>query len=104
MHRAVEVESVGDDRTVYIRSSAFANQLPPSREWLGFQPCLGQSEESALEVIVKTIAGEPFVEPRAQLPRQRQLDPFGLAGALGELDVAEREPMAACAEAAHSKT
>lgn len=45
---SVQIESVGDEKNVYVRSSAFAGQLPAGREWLGIEPLLGQSEEDSL--------------------------------------------------------
>jgi hypothetical protein len=44
----VKVESVGDDRTVYLRSNQISERLPPGRKWMGIQPWLGQSAETAL--------------------------------------------------------
>jgi hypothetical protein len=45
---SVQIESVGDERNIYVRSSAFAGQLPAGREWLGIEPLLSQSEEDSL--------------------------------------------------------
>ncbi|HET7443722.1 MAG TPA: hypothetical protein VFJ57_03610 [Solirubrobacterales bacterium] len=39
----VDVESVGDSSHVYIRSAAFAGQLPDGAEWIGIEPLLGQT-------------------------------------------------------------
>jgi len=39
--RSVWVESVGDRRNIYTRSSELESQLPPGKLWLGMQPLLG---------------------------------------------------------------
>jgi hypothetical protein len=44
---ALSVESVGNARVVYMRSAIFAGQLPAGTEWLGMEPLLGRSEETA---------------------------------------------------------
>ncbi len=43
----VESESRGDARTVYVRSSALAAQLPAGRQWLEMEPLLGHDPETA---------------------------------------------------------
>jgi hypothetical protein len=43
----VKVESVGDERTVYLRSSEISAELPPGRSWLGTQPFFGKSQTAA---------------------------------------------------------
>jgi hypothetical protein len=43
----LSMESVGNARVVYMRSPMFAGQLPPGVEWLGLEPLLGRSEETA---------------------------------------------------------
>ncbi len=43
----VNVESVGDARKVFLRSSAIAGELPPGKEWLGMEPLLGHDPETA---------------------------------------------------------
>jgi hypothetical protein len=45
---AVEMESVGDARIVYLRSRLLAPQLPPGDEWLSIEPLLGDSGDTAL--------------------------------------------------------
>lgn len=44
---AVRIESVGGDRVVYLRSAAFAAELPPGDEWLGMEPFLGHDPQTA---------------------------------------------------------
>ena len=46
-HPTVTVESVGDDRQMLLRSPMFGGELPPGKEWLGMEPLLGNSAESA---------------------------------------------------------
>lgn len=43
-----KVETVADARTVYTRSHAISEGLPPGRPWLGVEPWLGRSESAAL--------------------------------------------------------
>ena len=43
----LSMESVASSRVVYLRSPMFAGQLPPGTEWLGMEPLLGRSEETA---------------------------------------------------------
>lgn len=42
------VEAVGDERTVYTRSSALESMLPPGKLWLGMEPLLGHDPQNAL--------------------------------------------------------
>jgi len=42
------IVSVGDPRTVYMRSATISAGLPADRPWLGFQPWLGRSASTAL--------------------------------------------------------
>jgi hypothetical protein len=42
------VEAVGDERTVYTRSSALESVLPPGKLWLGMEPLLGHDPQNAL--------------------------------------------------------
>jgi hypothetical protein len=44
----VELESVADDSSVYIRSPELAAKLPEGKEWLKVSPFLGQSEQTAM--------------------------------------------------------
>jgi len=44
----IEMEAVGDRRSVFLRSSLISNGLPPGKEWMGIEPLLGQSDETAL--------------------------------------------------------
>jgi hypothetical protein len=44
----VEMRSVADRRTSFMRSSLFAGELPPGRRWLAVQPLLGRRDETAL--------------------------------------------------------
>jgi hypothetical protein len=41
------ITSVGDTQTDYVRSPAISGELPPGRAWLGMQPLLGHSPETA---------------------------------------------------------
>jgi hypothetical protein len=42
------VEALGDDRTIYTRSSTLESVLPPGKLWLGMQPLLGHDPGNAL--------------------------------------------------------
>ncbi len=42
------VEAVGDERTVYTRSSTLEAVLPPGKLWLGMEPLLGHDPQNAL--------------------------------------------------------
>jgi hypothetical protein len=44
----VTIESVGDDRQVFMHSTMFAGELPGGKEWIGMEPLMGASSESAL--------------------------------------------------------
>jgi hypothetical protein len=44
----LSIESLGDDKTVYIRSSAFEKLLPPGKLWLGMQPLLGHDPQDVM--------------------------------------------------------
>lgn len=44
----VEMESVGDDRIVYLRSTLLAAKLPPGDRWMSIEPGLGGSGDTAL--------------------------------------------------------
>jgi hypothetical protein len=44
---AVIMESVGNDRVSLLRSPMFAGELPSGTEWLGMEPLLGRSSETA---------------------------------------------------------
>lgn len=46
-HGTLSMESVATGRVVYMRSPMFAGHLPPGTEWLGVEPLLGRSEETA---------------------------------------------------------
>jgi hypothetical protein len=41
-------EAVGDERTVYTRTSALESVLPPGKLWLGMEPLLGHDPQNAL--------------------------------------------------------
>ena len=47
-HGTVRMESVGDERRVFLRSPMFAGELPPDKEWLGMEPLLGHDAQTAL--------------------------------------------------------
>ncbi len=47
--RSLRMEAVGDRSSVFLRSSVITAGLPPGKQWLGIEPMLGQSTESALE-------------------------------------------------------
>jgi hypothetical protein len=61
----IEVEAVGDERTVYMRSDEIYGNLPPGRDWIGFQPLLGYTESTAM-------AGNG--DPRSVLEMLRAVD------------------------------
>lgn len=42
------IEALGDERTVYTRSSALESVLPPGKLWLGMEPLLGHDPQNAL--------------------------------------------------------
>jgi hypothetical protein len=42
------IEALGDDRTVYTRSTALESVLPPGKLWLGMEPLLGHDPQDAL--------------------------------------------------------
>jgi hypothetical protein len=44
----VELEGVGDDRTVYIRSAEISADLPPGRPWMAIKPWMGRTEATAM--------------------------------------------------------
>ena len=50
---SVDVEVVGNEDSMYLRSPEFAGQLPEGKEWIEVNPDLAQSDESAM-------AGESF--------------------------------------------
>ena len=45
---SMDLEAVGDERTVYVRSDEIAHDLPPGQDWIGIQPWLGHTESTAL--------------------------------------------------------
>ncbi|HEY5054262.1 MAG TPA: hypothetical protein VII45_12725 [Solirubrobacterales bacterium] len=45
---SVEIESVGDEHTVYMHSKMFAGQLPSGKEWMAIEPWTGNSKEAAM--------------------------------------------------------
>jgi hypothetical protein len=45
--RVVKVESVGDERNIYLRSDEISAELPPGRSWLKTQPFFGRSQTAA---------------------------------------------------------
>jgi hypothetical protein len=46
--RRIEVESVSDGDTIYVRSPQFPGKVPEGKEWLSYQPLLGQAETSMM--------------------------------------------------------
>ncbi|HEX5609606.1 MAG TPA: hypothetical protein VFX45_05880 [Solirubrobacterales bacterium] len=44
----MEVEAVGDDRTVYVRSPQISADLPPGRQWMAIKPWMGRTEATAI--------------------------------------------------------
>lgn len=44
----VTMHGVGDERTTFLTSPTLAPTLPPGKSWLGMQPLLGHSSETAL--------------------------------------------------------
>jgi hypothetical protein len=45
---SIWVEALGDERTVYTRSSTLEPVLPPGKLWLGMEPLLGHDPQNAL--------------------------------------------------------
>lgn len=45
--RRVRFQTVADEKTVYINSPTFADELPPGKEWLAVEPYLGHDPEVA---------------------------------------------------------
>jgi hypothetical protein len=43
----VTIESIGDDQQVFLRSPMFAAEVPEGKEWIGMEPLLGASSQSA---------------------------------------------------------
>jgi hypothetical protein len=46
-HGSVQIDAVGNERFSYVRSSVLAAELPPGNEWLGMEPFLGHSPQTA---------------------------------------------------------
>ncbi|HWT89846.1 MAG TPA: hypothetical protein VN179_01900 [Solirubrobacterales bacterium] len=46
--RRIEVESLSDGSTIYVRSPQFPGKVPEGKEWLSYQPLLGQAETSMM--------------------------------------------------------
>jgi len=44
----MEVEAVGDDRIVYVRSEEIGADLPPGRKWMAIKPWMGRTEATAM--------------------------------------------------------
>jgi hypothetical protein len=44
---SLQAEAIGDERTVYLRSPQLSKRLPPGREWIGVDPWLGRTAETA---------------------------------------------------------
>jgi len=44
----MELEAVGDDRTVYVRSAQISADLPPGRQWMAIKPWMGRTEATAM--------------------------------------------------------
>jgi hypothetical protein len=47
---SLQVEAIGDVQTVYLRSPQLSRRLPPGREWIGVDPWLGRTAETAFGV------------------------------------------------------
>jgi hypothetical protein len=47
LHGSLQVEAIGDVQTVYLRSPQLSKRLPPGREWIGVDPWLGRTAETA---------------------------------------------------------
>lgn len=45
---SMELEAVGDDRTVYVRSAQISADLPPGRQWMAIKPWMGRTEATAM--------------------------------------------------------
>jgi hypothetical protein len=46
--RRLQIEAISDRRSIYLRSSMFASELPAGKEWVGVEPLLGHDPETAL--------------------------------------------------------
>jgi hypothetical protein len=44
---ALQAEAIGDEQTVYLRSPQLSKRLPPGRKWIGVDPWLGRTAETA---------------------------------------------------------
>jgi hypothetical protein len=44
----LKVETLSDEKRVFVRSSVLAEELPPHKEWLGMEPLLGKDPSTAL--------------------------------------------------------
>jgi len=44
----IDVESIGDGTSIYMRGSAVSSELPQGKEWVQIQPFLGHSESEAM--------------------------------------------------------
>lgn len=47
-HGTERISSVGNEKQVFVRSPVFAGELPAGKEWLGMEPFLGHSVQTAL--------------------------------------------------------
>ena len=45
--QSIEMEAVGDQQGVFLRSSLISEGLPPGKKWMGIEPLLGQTSETA---------------------------------------------------------
>jgi hypothetical protein len=68
--RTVEIEVVGNEDSMYLRSPEFAGQLPEGKGWLRVDPDLAQSDES-------TMAGESFDSSLRLLAAAADVRPAG---------------------------
>jgi hypothetical protein len=92
---SLSVEAVGDQRSVYTRSSALEPLLPPGRLWLGMQPLLGHEPAGGVgggpgaegmleqleaaggdveEIDHQTVAGHPTTRYKATIDPAREAD------------------------------
>lgn len=99
--RSIWVETLGDERSIYTRSSTLESLLPPGKLWLGMQPLLGHDPVNAVgsgpgaggtleqlkavggdveEVDHQSVAGHPATRYKTTIDPAREADLFAEGG------------------------